>query len=132
MKRSFRDLRIRENKILQQQYLPEQLSQSLRRNGIDGCIAAVGEYAEVETRFLAELAYTHPEIMGVIGWLDLYDSKASEQILEFQQYTPIRAYRLELRQEEFPSPEIMELIGANQYCLDLSNMIQHCTALDSG
>jgi len=79
--KSFRDRRIRENKILQQQYLPEQLSQSLRRNGIDGCIAAVGEHAEVETRFLAELAYTHSEILGVIGWLDLYDSKAPEQIL---------------------------------------------------
>jgi L-fuconolactonase len=120
--KSFRDLRIRENKILQQQYLPEQLSQSLRRNGIDGCIAAIGEHAEVETRFLAELAYTHPEILGVIGWLDLFDSKASEQILEFQKYAPIRAYRLELIKEEFPSPEVMDLIGTNHYCLDLSNL----------
>jgi L-fuconolactonase len=120
--KSFRDLRIRENKILQQQYLPEQLSQSLRRNGIDGCIAMVGENAEVETRFLAELAYTHSEILGIIGWLDLFESNAPAQIMEFQKYTPIRGYRLELKQEEFPSTEVMELIGSSRYCLDLSKL----------
>ena len=65
------NLLIRNNKILAQQYLPEQLSQSLHRNGIQGCVAVTAENKEVESRFLSELAYTHPEILGVVGWTDL-------------------------------------------------------------
>ncbi len=59
---------IRNNKILAQNYLPEQLAQSLHRNGMQGCIAVAAENLEVETRFLSELALTHPEIRGVVGW----------------------------------------------------------------
>ena len=40
---------IRNNKLLQQHYLPEQLTQNLHRNGVEGCIAVVAETAEVET-----------------------------------------------------------------------------------
>jgi L-fuconolactonase len=118
--KAFRDQRIRENKILQQQYLPEQISLSLHRNEINGCIAVVGETAEVETRFLAELALTHSEIRGVIGWIDLSDSNAPEKILAFQQYAPIRGYKLELGKQTLPSAAVMELLGTCQYSLDLS------------
>ncbi|MEJ0081081.1 MAG: hypothetical protein WDM78_09080 [Puia sp.] len=64
--------------MLRQQYLPEQVGQNLDRNGIDGCIAATAEDAEVQTRFLAELALTHPEILGVVGWINLFDAKADD------------------------------------------------------
>jgi L-fuconolactonase len=117
---TFRHPLIRGNKILQLQWLPEQISQSLHRNGIDRCIAAVAENAEVQTRFLVELALTHPEISGVVGWLDLYNSKAADKILEFQEYTPIRGYRIETRNTQSILPSVMELLLANQYSLDLS------------
>ena len=111
---------IRNNKILQQDYLPEHLTQSLNRNKIDGCIAVVSEQAEVETRFLSELAATHPLISAVAGWIDLYDPKAVEKIREFQQYKPIRSYRIEISKDRFPSREVMEILAENQYCLDIS------------
>jgi len=111
---------IRENKMLQQQYLPEQITQNLQRNGMDGCIAATAEDAEVQTRFLAELALTHPEIRGVVGWINLYDEKAAEKIQEFQQYTPIKGYRIDSSRLASISPSAMDLILANQYSLDLS------------
>jgi L-fuconolactonase len=111
---------IRNNKLLQQDYLPEQLTLSLNRNKMDGCIAVVAEHAEVETRFLSELAATHPQISGVTGWLDLYDPKAMEKIKEFQQYNHIRGYRVEINGDIFPSPEVMEMLAENQYCLDIS------------
>lgn len=118
--KTFRHPLIRENKILQLQWLPEQISQSLHRNGIDGCMAAVAENAEVQTRFLAELALTHPEIRGMVGWIDLYDSKAADRIGEFKEYAPIRGYRIETRKEQSILPTVMELLRANQYSLDLS------------
>src|SRR5579863_4560819 len=88
---------IRNNKVLQQDYLPEHVTLSLSRNKIDGCIAVVSENAEVETRFLSELAVTHPLISAVIGWVDLYDPKAVEKIREFQQYKPVHGYRTDIR-----------------------------------
>jgi len=111
---------IRENKMLQQQYLPEQITQSLQRNGIDGCIAATAEDAEVQTRFLGELALTHPEIRGVVGWISLYDDKTVDKIREFQQYTAIKGYRMEAGRLASISPSAMALILENQYTLDLS------------
>jgi L-fuconolactonase len=111
---------IRENKILQQHYLPEQIEQSLHRNGIDGCIAVSAESAEVETRFLAELALTHSSIRGVVGWLDLADPRAVEKIQEFQQYHTIRGYRIETSENILPSPEVMEILLESEYSLDLS------------
>jgi L-fuconolactonase len=118
--KTFRHPLIRENNILQKHYLPEQIAQSLHRNGIDGCIAVVAEKSEVETRFLAELALTHPEIRGVIGWLDLYDLKAPDKILEFQQYPAIRGYLIEIGKNPLPVESVMEQLLENQYCLDLS------------
>ncbi len=111
---------IRNNKLLQQDYLPEHLSQSLNRNKIDGCIAVAAESAEVETRFLSELAATHPQISGVVGWINLHDQKAVEKIGEFQQYRPIRGYQLEISKDKFPLREVMENLAANQYSLDIS------------
>ena len=111
---------IRENKMLQQQYLPEQITQNLHRNGIDGCIAATAEDAEVQTRFLAELALTHAEILGVVGWINLSDSKAGDKIQEFQQYTSIKGYRIEANRLASILPSTIELILANQYSLDLT------------
>ena len=83
---------IRNYKILAQSYLPEQLAQSLQRNGIQGCIAVTAENLEVETRFMSELALTHPEIRGVVGWMDLYQEHAPDKIQELHQYGPLKGF----------------------------------------
>ena len=111
---------IRNNKLLQQDYLPEHISLSFGRNKIDGCIAVVAEKAEVETRFLCELAVTHPVIAGVVGWLDLNGPKAVEKIQEFQQYPSIKGYKIDLATGGLPTDEIMEALKTNQYSLDIS------------
>jgi L-fuconolactonase len=118
--KQFQHLLIRENKILQQQYLPEQITQSLQRNDINGCIVATAEDAEVQTRFLAELALTHPEIRGVVGWIPLYDIKAENKIEEFRQYTSIKGYRIDAGRIDLILPSAMDLILTNQYSLDFS------------
>src|ERR1700722_17101622 len=111
---------IRNNKVLQQDYLPEHLTQNLTRNKIEGCIAVVAEPTEVETRFLSELAVTHPLISAVIGWIDLDGPKAADKIREFQQYKPIRGYQVEVINNKFPTREVMEILQENQYSLDIS------------
>lgn len=110
---------IRNNNLLHQHYLPEQLSQSLHRNGIQGCMAVVSEELEVETRFLSELAITHPEIKGVVGWMDLLHPNAGEKMKELHQYAAVKGFRFHLKDGALPSQEVMELLGSYQYNLDL-------------
>ncbi len=111
---------IRNNKLLAQHYLPEQLSQSLHRNGIQGCVAVTAENLEVEARFLAELAYTHPEILGVVGWTDLHGPNVEKKVQELQEYTPVKGFQYTPGGGPAPSVAVMELLQAHQYSLDLS------------
>jgi L-fuconolactonase len=108
------------NKLLKQHYLPEQLSLSLHRNNIQGCIAVTAENLEVETRFLAELAYTHPEILGVVGWADLHEIHSEEKIMELKDYRPLKGFQYSPVEGQKPSNEVMQLLQAHQYVLDLS------------
>ena len=80
-------------KVLQQDYLPEHLATTLKRNGVDGVVAVQASQEEVETRFLAELANTHPIIKGVVGWIDLQADNIAERLEHFTQYASIRGYR---------------------------------------
>ncbi|HVY74198.1 MAG TPA: amidohydrolase family protein [Puia sp.] len=85
---------IRENKVLQEDYLPSDIALNLRRNEVAACVAVSAEATEVETRFLAELALTHPVISGVVGWTDLNEAMAPEKIQELSAYTAIRGFKL--------------------------------------
>lgn len=108
------------DKLLAQHYLPEQLTQSLHRNGIQGCIAVVADNQEVETRFLAELAFTHPEILGVVGWMDLYHRLAEDKMRELRQYTPIKGFQITVDLNTEPTAAVMDLLLVYQYCLEIS------------
>lgn len=111
---------VRDNKLLRQDYLPEHISLSFSRNSIDACIAVSSEPAEVETRFLAELAVTHPVIKGVVGWIDLFDSRAVENIQEFHQYPSMRGYQTEAGRVQNLSTGIMNILLEYQYVLEIS------------
>jgi L-fuconolactonase len=114
------NLLIRNNKLFAQHYLPEQLSQSLHRNGIQGCVAVTAENMEVESRFLAELAYTHPEILGVVAWTDYSAPHVGEKIEELQEYTPIKGFQYTPVSGQSPTAALMELFQAHQYTIDLN------------
>ncbi len=80
-------------KILQQDYLPEHIMQNLKRNDVGGCMAVQVDQSEVETRFMVELAKTHPVIKGVVGWIDLRAENIEERLQHFAQYPIIKGYR---------------------------------------
>lgn len=80
-------------KVLQQDYLPEHFQPIAKRNGIDGVVAVQADQSELETRFLAELAATHPLIKGVVGWIDLRDPKLGERLQHFIAYPIIKGWR---------------------------------------
>ena len=83
----------RNMKILQKDYLPTELESTLKRNNVDGCIAVQAATAEVETRFLAELANTHPIIKGVVGWTDLKANDAEKKLSGLKEYSSVIGIR---------------------------------------
>jgi L-fuconolactonase len=80
-------------KILQKDYLPTEFESTLKRNNVDGCIAVQAATAEVETRFLAELAKTHLIIKGVVGWTDFKANNVNAKLSELKQYPAIVGLR---------------------------------------
>lgn len=82
-----------EMKILKQDYLPAHLISTLKRNGVDGCVAVQAGQSEYETHFLVELSKTHPEIKGVVGWVDLLNKNLEERLQFFSQYNIIKGWR---------------------------------------
>jgi len=80
-------------KILRQDYLPQHLIQSLRRNDVGGCVAVQASQSEYETYFLVELSKTHPEIKGVVGWIDLQNKNVEDRLGFFSQYSIIKGWR---------------------------------------
>jgi L-fuconolactonase len=80
-------------KILQQDYLPQTLAPTLKRNGMDACVAVQASQSELETHFLVELAKTHAIIRGVVGWVDLQDEKIEDRLNYFSQYPIIKGWR---------------------------------------
>ncbi len=80
-------------KILQQDYIPQTISSTLKRNDIDGCVAVQVEQTELETLFLIELAKTHDIIKGVVGWIDLQNENIEERLHYFSQFPIIKGWR---------------------------------------
>jgi len=89
-----RDAWITDNmKTLQQDYLPQTIAGTLRRNGINGCIAVQADQSELETLFLMELSKSHDIIKGVVGWVDLQNENIEERLQYFSQYMVIKGWR---------------------------------------
>lgn len=88
-----RDSWLDDMKILQQDYIPQTIEPVLKRNDVTGCVAVQVEQSEVETRFLCELAKTHPIIKGVVGWVDLCADNVEERLEHFTAYKEVKGYR---------------------------------------
>lgn len=80
-------------KTLKQDYLPEHLLPTLKRNEIDGVVAVQVGQEEVETHFMVEMAKTHSFIKGVVGWIGLAKDDIEERLTYFSQYPVIKGWR---------------------------------------
>ena len=65
---------------LKRDFLPADLDPLQRALGIEGTVAVQARQAVDETRWQLELAGQHPEIRGVVGWLDLCDPGVGRQL----------------------------------------------------
>jgi L-fuconolactonase len=79
-------------RVLHKDYLPEHLELNEKRNHIDGLVAIQAKQTELETRFMLEIAKTHPEIKGFVGWMDMTDERVKEKLEHFSQFPIIKGW----------------------------------------
>lgn len=65
--------------------LPADLAPLIEARGIDGTIVVQAADTVAETEFLLSLAESTPFIKGVVGWVDLDNASASEQLVRLSQ-----------------------------------------------
>lgn len=82
-----------EMSALKRDFLPDHLRLELATNGVDGTIAVQARQSEHETKFLLSLAAQHREIMGVVGWVDLRDSRVQERLHYYSSFDKLRGFR---------------------------------------
>ena len=70
-------------RALRRDFLPADLAPELTSNGFRGSIAVQARHTLEETRWLLELADRSPEILGVVGWVDLRSPDARSQLETF-------------------------------------------------
>ncbi len=82
-----------EMKMLQQDFLPEDLYPLLQHNNIDGCVAVQADQSEAETEFLLQLAKENDYIKGVVGWVDLRADNLEERLEYFSENKKLKGFR---------------------------------------
>src|SRR5215471_14301491 len=68
---------------LRRDFLPEDLSPELERNGFEGSVLVQVRQTLEETRWLLELAERSSKIVGVVGWADLCSNQCRSQLERF-------------------------------------------------
>ena len=82
-----------EMKVIQRDFLPEDLAPLLQENSIDGSIAVQADQSENETLFLLELAKDNDFIKGVVGWVDLKSPDLKSRLDYFSQFKKLKGFR---------------------------------------
>lgn len=79
--------------VLRRDFLPPDLAPELTANGMDATIAVQADQSEEETLFLLDLAARHPQIAGVVGWVNLMAPNVRERLKYFSRFPKLRGFR---------------------------------------
>ena len=112
-------------KIIQKDFLPEELASIFGKERIDGCISVQVDQTEDETQFQIELAKNNPFIKGVVGWINLMNPSIEAALEKYQDYPIVKGFRHILQGEVkgfMLQPEFIDGLKAlakNNYTYDL-------------
>jgi L-fuconolactonase len=114
-----------EMKVIQRDFLPEDLALLLKQDNIDGCIAVQADQSEHETEFLLSCADEHQFIKGVVGWVDLKSANLEERLAYFSTFKKLKGFRHVVQGEPkgfLSDPEFIrgvKLLSKYQFTYDL-------------
>ena len=75
-------------------FLPADLEPHLRVHGLDGTILVQAAPTVSETDFMLRLAEQTPSILGVVGWLDLFDPNHRLHYERFSRHPKFAGFRI--------------------------------------
>jgi L-fuconolactonase len=78
---------------LRRDCLPSELRREMDAAAVDACVAVQARQTIEETRWLLELADSHPFVAGVIGWIDLQADDAAAQLEAFADHPKLLGLR---------------------------------------
>lgn len=82
-----------EMSVLKRDFSPVELTRNMRESGINRCISVQANQSEEETRFLLELAECNPQVIGVVGWVDLQSDDIDKRLAAFAKSPKLRGFR---------------------------------------
>jgi L-fuconolactonase len=80
--------------VLGRDYAVDALRPLLQAAGFDGTIAVQAREMRKETDYLLQLASAHPEIKGVVGWLDLCAPGIEQELAEYADQKMLKGVRM--------------------------------------
>lgn len=80
-------------KVIQRDFLPEDIMPVLAENRIDGCVAVQADQSEAETDFLLQCAAENDSIKGVVGWIDLRADNLEERLNYYAANKKLKGFR---------------------------------------
>ncbi|WP_207422506.1 amidohydrolase family protein [Desertivirga brevis] len=86
-------------KVIQRDFMPEDLLTTLKENGLDGCITVQSDQSEVENSFQLNNAEQYDFIKGVVGWVDLQAENVQERLEYYTQFPKLKGFRHVLQGE---------------------------------
>jgi len=89
-----------EMRVIQKDFMPEDLQPVLRAAGIDGCVLVQVDQTEDENEFQLEHAGKHDFIKGVVGWVDLQSPGVEERLAFYKKYPKMKGFRHILQGEK--------------------------------
>lgn len=78
---------------LRRDFMPEEFAGEMRSANVSGAVAVQARQSVEETVWLLELAATHPEILGVVGWLPIASPDFATALGTFAGETKLKGLR---------------------------------------
>lgn len=79
--------------VLRRDFLPDELKDLIKNEGMNGTIAVQADQSEQENEFLLKLAEDHDFIKGIVGWVDLKSDELRSRLQYYKSFPKIKGFR---------------------------------------
>jgi L-fuconolactonase len=88
-----------EMKVIQKDFLPDNLEKILKENGIDGTVVVQSDQSENENEFHLKNAEQFDFIKGIVGWIDLQAENVEGKFDYYRRHKKLKGFRHVLQGE---------------------------------
>ena len=109
-----------EMSAIQRNFLPNDISWTLKQQGFDGVIAVQADQSPQETQFLLELSQAYAMIKGIVGWVDLRSEHIDEYLNDYFKHAIIKGFRHVIEGEDDP-----DFLYRDEFLRGIASLTKH-------